>query len=133
MAVDLGPDPADPDRIGGGRCERDRHAVGTDEPRPGDEGALLSRAGVGGIFADQAATARDQHAGAVEAIDIALDERARETRARRIERGLENRGDERALRSEEHTSELQSLMRHSYAVFCLKKKKHNNNTARQYN
>src|SRR3546814_3175855 len=34
-----------------------------------------------------------------------------------------------ALRSEEHTSELQSLMRISYAVFCLKKKKkeHTNN------
>src|SRR3546814_2816540 len=31
----------------------------------------------------------------------------------------------RQLRSEEHTSELQSLMRISYAVFCLKKKKHN--------
>src|SRR3546814_7308083 len=30
------------------------------------------------------------------------------------------------LRSEEHTSELQSLMRISYAVFCLKKKKINN-------
>src|SRR3546814_7101296 len=30
------------------------------------------------------------------------------------------------LRSEEHTSELQSLMRISYAVFCLKKKKHSN-------
>src|SRR3546814_1101661 len=29
-------------------------------------------------------------------------------------------------RSEEHTSELQSLMRISYAVFCLKKKKHSN-------
>src|SRR3546814_6777059 len=29
-----------------------------------------------------------------------------------------------AIRSEEHTSELQSLMRISYAVFCLKKKKH---------
>src|SRR3546814_8777633 len=28
------------------------------------------------------------------------------------------------FRSEEHTSELQSLMRISYAVFCLKKKKH---------
>src|SRR3546814_6977472 len=28
-----------------------------------------------------------------------------------------------SLRSEEHTSELQSLMRISYAVFCLKKKK----------
>src|SRR3546814_9125656 len=31
---------------------------------------------------------------------------------------------ERKTRSEEHTSELQSLMRISYAVFCLKKKKH---------
>src|SRR3546814_4891194 len=30
-------------------------------------------------------------------------------------------------RSEEHTSELQSLMRISYAVFCLKKKKNTNN------
>src|SRR3546814_3381026 len=30
------------------------------------------------------------------------------------------------LRSEEHTSELQSLMRISYAVFCLKKNKRNN-------
>src|SRR3546814_2923011 len=29
------------------------------------------------------------------------------------------------FRSEEHTSELQSLMRISYAVFCLKKKKYN--------
>src|SRR3546814_4165324 len=33
-----------------------------------------------------------------------------------------------AIRSEEHTSELQSLMRISYAVFCLKKKKHPINT-----
>src|SRR3546814_5328416 len=32
----------------------------------------------------------------------------------------------RDLRSEEHTSELQSLMRISYAVFCLNKKKHTN-------
>src|SRR3546814_3926909 len=31
-------------------------------------------------------------------------------------------------RSEEHTSELQSLMRISYAVFCLKKKKTHNNS-----
>src|SRR3546814_16768917 len=31
--------------------------------------------------------------------------------------------DRRSDRSEEHTSELQSLMRISYAVFCLKKKK----------
>src|SRR3546814_6889744 len=33
------------------------------------------------------------------------------------------------LRSEEHTSELQSLMRISYAVFCLKKKKKKNITS----
>src|SRR3546814_10643726 len=35
---------------------------------------------------------------------------------------LESRG--QGARSEEHTSELQSLMRTSYAVFCLKKKPH---------
>src|SRR3546814_8093167 len=35
------------------------------------------------------------------------------------------------LRSEEHTSELQSLMRSSYAVFCLTKKKNKNNTTTQ--
>src|SRR3546814_3552389 len=42
------------------------------------------------------------------------DEHARAVNAGRVE-----------LRSEEHTSELQSLMRISYAVFCLKKKKDN--------
>src|SRR3546814_9762960 len=36
-----------------------------------------------------------------------------------------------AKRSEEHTSELQSLMRISYAVFCLKKKHKNNTTKPQ--
>src|SRR3546814_9442565 len=34
--------------------------------------------------------------------------------------------DDRMARSEEHTSELQSLMRISYAVFCLKKKNNHN-------
>src|SRR3546814_5265223 len=34
----------------------------------------------------------------------------------------------RGFRSEEHTSELQSLMRISYAVFCLKKKTHSKNS-----
>src|SRR3546814_7077836 len=37
------------------------------------------------------------------------------------------------LRSEEHTSELQSLMRISYAVFCLKKKNKRNKVAQQSN
>src|SRR3546814_2311457 len=35
------------------------------------------------------------------------------------------RNDKIVARSEEHTSELQSLMRRSYAFFCLKKKKNN--------
>src|SRR3546814_9699964 len=39
--------------------------------------------------------------------------------AGRVSRG----GPSWRMRSEEHTSELQSLMRNSYAVFCLKKKK----------
>src|SRR3546814_6032534 len=51
--------------------------------------------------------------------------------ARRVEETLA--ADHRAQiaehpRSEEHTSELQSLMRISYAVFCLKKKTQHNNT-----
>src|SRR3546814_9173890 len=45
---------------------------------------------------------------------------------RRCERGgrggVDGRAQPQAGRSEEHTSELQSLMRISYAVFCLKKK-----------
>src|SRR3546814_9620474 len=36
-----------------------------------------------------------------------------------------------ASRSEEHTSELQSLMRNSYAVFCLKKKKTQHQTTKK--
>src|SRR3546814_2595698 len=40
----------------------------------------------------------------------------------------DNSPGERVKRSEEHTSELQSLMRISYAVFCLKKKKSEVNT-----
>src|SRR3546814_3429735 len=36
------------------------------------------------------------------------------------------------IRSEEHTSELQSLMRISYAVFCLKKKNNHTQTRRTY-
>src|SRR3546814_3491855 len=45
-------------------------------------------------------------------------------------RGADHRGHaggvaHRLIRSEEHTSELQSLMRISYAVFCLKKKQTN--------
>src|SRR3546814_1454298 len=58
---------------------------------------------------------------------------ARDRQCRSLARGAPGRGDQRddlrqpvhagaAGRSEEHTSELQSLMRISYAVFCLKNK-----------
>src|SRR3546814_5190713 len=47
------------------------------------------------------------------------------SRERRLARGHEGRN-----RSEEHTSELQSLMRISYAVFCLKKKKNENKNSK---
>src|SRR3546814_6427528 len=49
-----------------------------------------------------------------------------ERRATELPYGIQRRVEiARALRSEEHTSELQSLMRISYAVFCLKKKTNN--------
>src|SRR3546814_8021859 len=63
------------------------------------------------------------------AVDVQLDvalgavgiqvEKLRDERVR--DAGIHARAE---VRSEEHTSELQSLMRTSYAVFCLKKKKH---------
>src|SRR3546814_5812242 len=43
--------------------------------------------------------------------------------AEQVSFGYEQVSREEKTRSEEHTSELQSLMRSSYAVFCLKKKK----------
>src|SRR3546814_7460154 len=45
---------------------------------------------------------------------------------------MQSRGVFTNTRSEEHTSELQSLMRSSYAVFCLKKKKYTHYTTRKY-
>src|SRR3546814_9494372 len=46
-------------------------------------------------------------------------------KGRSVFRGLEELRVKESDRSEEHTSELQSLMRISYAVFCLKKKRNN--------
>src|SRR3546814_2655842 len=48
---------------------------------------------------------------------------ARLRRAAAEDEGPHRRAERHLQRSEEHTSELQSLMRISYAVFCLKKKK----------
>src|SRR3546814_5946789 len=54
---------------------------------------------------------------------LALMPSSRMPGAARVNRPRSKRTRRRAARSEEHTSELQSLMRISYAVFCLKKKK----------
>src|SRR3546814_6473084 len=59
-------------------------------------------------------------------------EREQERAGQRKDDGERNRREQFAFkRSEEHTSELQSLMRISYADFCLKKKKRN--TTYDYN
>src|SRR3546814_4024730 len=70
----------------------------------------------------------DARAGARRA---AIDARPRRARGLVQQRGNLDRMRDRHcmpvdVRSEEHTSELQSLMRISYAVFCLKKKKSKN-------
>src|SRR3546814_7605169 len=66
--------------------------------------------------------------------DVAADTEARADQRTAVFAGAERRtGQQRQTiargqaRSEEHTSELQSLMRISYAVFCLKKKKKDKN------
>src|SRR3546814_1910121 len=58
---------------------------------------------------------------------VALPKRARLATAACGPRGRDRCREFSMRRSEEHTSELQSLMRISYAVFCLKKKKTNKN------
>src|SRR3546814_2041622 len=60
--------------------------------------------------------------------NVYVEERTVDVHVRRLRKALEPFGYDRMVqtvrgRSEEHTSELQSLMRISYAVFCLKKKK----------
>src|SRR3546814_6657617 len=72
--------------------------------RQGGEGSRLSR-GAGGRVGHPP---RRRHRG----------EPATDGRRPRLELALRSR----TVRSEEHTSELQSLMRNSYTVFCLKKK-----------
>src|SRR3546814_2557244 len=63
----------------------------------------------------QRLAAQFAHVGLEQQVDARLERREPEHRRRAAEETLD--------RSEEHTSELQSLMRISYAVFCLKKKK----------
>src|SRR3546814_10705756 len=71
-------------------------------------GARPAERGIDGAVRRHRASGRDRE---IAAVDAVRGELLREAFMRLV-----------VLRSEEHTSELQSLMRISYAVFCLKKK-----------
>src|SRR3546814_8415269 len=68
------------------------------------------------------AEAERHHAGVLRALSRPDPPRIERDRHHLDAQGAIETGKARAQRSEEHTSELQSLMRISYAVFCLKKK-----------
>src|SRR3546814_8140113 len=75
----------------------------------------------GAAVADDVAATGDAMAeGAADAADATA--AAADDAGNAVEGAVNAAGDAAAARSEEHTSELQSLMRISYAVFCLKKK-----------
>src|SRR3546814_1825418 len=65
-------------------------------------------------------------------VTAACPARADAAARRRSASSFQGRRSGRRDRSEEHTSELQSLMRISYAVFCLKKKKKKKNKKNTY-
>src|SRR3546814_5161748 len=93
-------------------------------------GFRLHWRGQSGGFWDRLAPDRrhDDTRRRIDAADVAISEPARTT-ARIVHRHGGRDGHLcRRARSEEHTPELQSLMRISYAVFCLKKKQNRHNT-----
>src|SRR3546814_5516487 len=103
------------------RTGRDeQHVVGLDRAVLGADGAALDQRQQIALHA----FARDIRAAGVLAALADLVDLVDEDDA--VFFGVADRLGADRLRSEEHTSELQSLMRNSYAVFCLKKKhKHN--------
>src|SRR3546814_9549573 len=125
--------------------EDDRHLVGIfgdQMARNRDAGRLRLEGDIEMMLAGQAVAAHDlrQHAadhgaqrilhdfviGNQAVADVFTHGRGGWTARARRSSG-ESRLATRKIRSEEHTSELQSLMRTSYAVFCLQKKKPSNN------
>src|SRR3546814_7994212 len=122
------------------QTKRDRSLLGVEQPRrTALAGRLEQRIGLPDDFRD----ARNRRHIAFELGRLLrLDQPRRRRRIRAVEPHIEkrfaapqdqvllrvvplerHRKSTAPVRSEEHTSELQSLMRNSYAVFCLKKKK----------
>src|SRR3546814_7513721 len=89
-------------------------AIATERGEPADPGHILLRGAVRIDLVGDADLAEDLHRPLVEVVRLG---RGRGGRIAFHQPRLDS-----GLRSEEHTSELQSLMRISYAVFCLKKK-----------
>src|SRR3546814_2840564 len=100
--------------------------VGVGEAVPRLRGGRLAQDGVAALDCQRC----DEH-GAVGNAGVELAVLAAGVDTRR--QVIEQRRVEVVARSEEHTSELQSLMRSSYAVFCLKKKKKTENTITEPN
>src|SRR3546814_1664383 len=88
---------------------------------PEDAGTTAGAAHRGFVNLKSAVTGRDDKAVINEV------ERGEDHIKAKFEEALRDDDLSPEVRSEEHTSELQSLMRISYAVFCLKKKKTQNN------
>src|SRR3546814_7191370 len=88
-----------------------RYSVGQVRPRQGESGDAADRKGGGDGRIQRPALCR-----------VSLQRVLRRSRVPAGSTGLGRGGGAARRRSEEHTSELQSLMRISYAVFCLKKK-----------
>src|SRR3546814_1072091 len=107
-------------------CSSDLGVGGARKAATADSGGAFARGGDaaaggngGAGVVDGGAAVRDWHA--VDGVHPPAGE-GRRLRTRR-DRGAQREGRKGPARSEEHTSELQSLMRRPYAVFGLKKKK----------
>src|SRR3546814_10527034 len=112
-------------RVGGGRCrdpDLTKDAVADGEVGPPLEAHICGRQRKG-VMVER--TEHGRGAGGTQLVGFRLREIGRRPRHSRDACALGGsvRARCRQHRSEEHTSELQSLMRISYAVFCLKKKK----------
>src|SRR3546814_4913377 len=102
------------------------HHVGGGVLAAGGHGAHVDAVAAQRVHADAVAQQRAAGAAAGGVDRDHGDAHLREAGEEAVEQFVGDRG--LAGRSEEHTSELQSLMRISYAVFCLKKKKQTNYT-----